>query len=57
LYGASIGVVAEPTEKSGGAICVVKELDVLGSELNIVLLLMVDVLSPPSSNSGRNYRG
>jgi hypothetical protein len=46
LYGASIGVVAEPAEKSGCAICVVEDLNVLGSEFKIVLLLLVDVLSP-----------
>ena len=38
LYGASIGFVAKPAEESGDAICVVENLDVLGSELKIVLI-------------------
>jgi len=44
LYGASIGVVAEPTEKSSDAIWVVEDLNVLGPEFKIVL---VDGSDPP----------
>jgi len=38
LYGASVGFVAEPTKQSGDAICVVEDLDVLGSEFKIVVV-------------------
>jgi hypothetical protein len=38
LYGASIGFVAKPAEESGDAICVVENLDVLGSEFKIVMI-------------------
>jgi hypothetical protein len=38
LYGASIGLVAKPTEESGDAICVIEDLNVLGSEFKIVLI-------------------
>ena len=38
LYGASIGLVAKPAEESGDTICVIEDLNVLGSEFKIVVV-------------------
>jgi hypothetical protein len=52
LYGSSIGVIAEPTEKSSDAICVVEDLNVLGPEFKIVLVDGSDPLCSRFRNRG-----